>query len=242
MEIVTTPRQLPDTISTVEPTTEGFHFQERDNEILLLICEYRLIRTDQVASLLGESSVRGVRRRMGMMVDAGIIHRYPIPGKDALTRSNERAYGLALAGTKRVAQLLGVKQSSLKKRIGSAFIAHTVMIPDFVTALHYTVKMHPNIRLIGIGEILADAPDYSCLPIHPRNAWVVKYQYRGVFKEQSVHPDIALFGFELLDQPKGKNKMYFAYEADNGSESHNKVVTAGQTVFSEKLIKYDCNT
>jgi hypothetical protein len=188
---------------------------ERDVQLLAHVGRHRFLSSAHLAALDG-GSPQNVVRSLRVLFDHGYLDRpraqlasVPLEGPQAMV------YGLAPKG----ARLLrehghhlsgGGDWTEKNKRAGSIFLAHTLAVADFYTALELSCRANPDIALIREPEIIAAAPEETRRAREPLR-WVVQ-PAQGRNELWSVVPD-GLFALSFADG----TASYFLLEIDRGT-------------------------
>jgi hypothetical protein len=90
-----------------------------------------------------------------------------------------------------------------------------------------------SVRFIDTWKIIDPIPDFK-----GKVGWEADVHWKGEIFRLTVNPD-SLAGFQFLDAPEGKNKLYFAVETDLGTENEVRTNWHGdQTSILKKFICY----
>src|SRR3954469_7721959 len=170
-----------------------FRLTEDDVEIVRVVARHRLIRSTQIATLVGRSLDR-TNDRLLRLFHAGYIDRpraqldyYPTFG------SAPMIYALADRGAHLLREWDGIKfrnpeWSRKNREAGRPFIEHQIEIVDFEVSMQRAVRMSSDIKLITADEMIAAAPGQ--LPAMNPFSLHAKLTDRGVVREATVIPDI----------------------------------------------------
>jgi len=207
------PVRLPRFRRTPEPPV--FRLTEDDVEIIRQVARHRLIRSTDLAALVGRSLDR-TNDRLRLLFHAGYVDR-PRAQLDRFptTGTAPMVYALANRGARLLCErdgLCGTGEWSRKNReAGRPFIEHQIEIVNFQVALQRAVAQRSDVRLIAAEEMIAA----SRQQIRRRGASFAlraKLSHRGWVREVSVIPDL-VFGLQLTS---GK-RLNFMVEIDRGT-------------------------
>ncbi|MHB8626382.1 MAG: replication-relaxation family protein [Aggregatilineales bacterium] len=178
----------------------------RDKEIIGAVCQYRVMRQDQIQTLFfGVNPGARVRaqRRLVKLFDFKYLARFFLPTRGGLMCS-PTLYGL----DKRGAELLraefgydGLHWYSNMKELKDDFLEHTLAIADFRVAVTAACQKAGYDLLAWKGESELKA-DYD--RVNVRTA-------KGYSRSVSIIPD----GYFVIDTPLGKS--HFFLELDRGT-------------------------
>lgn len=206
------------TIAPLQPT-------QRDREILWLVHQHRFLRSNHIVALVGGSRQQ-LLRRLQLLYHHGYLER-PRAQLDYFQPGGSRhiVYGLGRKGWKLVGQdtvLLGESQHE----IGRIFLAHSLLVSDFMVAIELACRDHPNVRFIPAHElVMAGKP----------RPFQWRVQLHNHFKV-GVAPD-QVFALEFTDKTGTRQRNYFFLEADRGTMPV-KRRRLQQTSFYRKLLGY----
>lgn len=197
-------------------TPPPFRLTEGDLTILQLLAQYRFLRSDHIAALVGRSRDR-TNDRLARLFHAGHVDRpraqldfYPTSG------SAPMVYALARDGARLLADLSLAPQSKrdwgrTNRGAGRPFIEHQLAIMDFYVGLVCGCRDRTDVQLITTDELLAAMPEATRgarNPLMMRAAIV----HDGRRLTVGVVPDL-VFG---LRYPDGSRRC-FCVEIDRGT-------------------------
>jgi len=208
----------------------------RDREIVRQVFRHRVLRSSQIAALVGGSK-QAVLRRLQLLYHHRYLERpraqieyYQQGGSRPLVYGlGDRATELlrATAGEASRVQDWGAKNSALKR----LFIEHALLVSDTMVALEIACRRHGRIRLLHSEDLdLSDSPHIRHRPF----GWKVNLNAAA---KVGLIPD-RVFALEFLDRPAGRTLAYFFLEADRATmpvvRNHLR-----QTSFQRKLLAYE---
>lgn len=220
-----TPRRAPRFKRRPRGEVERVEVTERDAAIVRLVAEYRFLRSSHITSLLllyGWSEQQTLRR-LRALYDIGFLDR---PEEQWAYRSASGArptvYALGDKGARFLTEQNGIAVGRTRWRdknreVGSRHVEHTLLIADVMLAFERMCKRRGNVRLILPREILTSAAEEVRRARKPFT-WQIKAPWEGTQLRLPVVPD-KVFGLQFLDEPDGKNRLWFMLEADRGSET-----------------------
>jgi hypothetical protein len=185
-----------------------FVLTPRDQRMVELVHEYRLLSSEQIVSLLGDGSSQQILRRLQLLYHGRFLERPRSQIADFLRAPGSRpmVYALGSAG----ATLLGVK---IPKQIGLEFIDHTLAVSGVLAAFALSCRAHGDVRVIPWREILEEkVPEETRRKKQP-DSWRVRLPGGETV---GVTPD-AIFGLHYLAKPEGANRSWFFLEVDRGT-------------------------
>jgi hypothetical protein len=217
------------------PVPPAFRLTAGDLDIIRQIARYRLIRSTDIATLVGRSPDR-TNDRLKFLFHAGYLDRpraqldrFPADG------TGRMVYGLADLGARLLRDRDGVvipnpELSRKNRRARRPFIEHQAEIANFQAALHSAVREQPDLALIDELALRAEAPRQ--LSSRAPFAFHARLSDRGIVREAPAVPDLA-FGLGL---PKGARRNFVA-EIDRGTMPVRRS-DPRQTSFERKMRVY----
>jgi hypothetical protein len=212
----------------------AFRLTDHDVEIVRQVARHRLIRSTDIAALVGRSLDRA-NDRLRLLFHAGYVDRpraqldrFPTEGTAPMV------YALADRGARLLCEregfCCGTGEWSRKNReAGRPFIEHQVQIVNFQVALKWAVAQRSDVRLITAEEMVAASREpNSRAPFALR----AKLAHRGAVREFSVVPDV-VFGLQLADG----SRRNFMVEIDRGTMPISRS-RFDQTCFEKKMCGY----
>ena len=204
---------------------------QRDREILSHVHRHRFLRSGHVTALVGGSRQHTLRR-LQLLYHHGYLER-PRCQIDYYHRAGSRpiAYGLGNKGAGLLKRELTLPFHRLdwprKNRVERLFLAHALMVSDFMVALEMACHHRSDFRLLTEDDM--NPPDEAVARRTP-------FQWRvniGHGLQCGVIPD-RVFGLETAD---GK-RTWYVLEADRGTMP---VTRRGleKSSFHRKLLAYE---
>jgi hypothetical protein len=226
------PTRLPRFRRAPEPP--AFRLTEGDIEIVRQVGRHRLIRSTDIAALVGRSLDR-TNDRLKFLFHGGYLDRpraqldrFPTDG------TSRMIYALADLGAQLLRERDGIvlpnpELSRRNRHAHRPFIEHQVEITNFQMALHSSVREHPDLRVVDEPALRAAAPRQ----LGPRApfAFHARLSDRGIVHEAPAIPDL-VFG---LDLPRGRHN--FVVEIDRGTMPVRRS-DPRQTSFERKMRVY----
>lgn len=232
-----------------EGDPKPFRLTTRDEEIIRLVYEYRILNSVHIDDFIGGSR-QHLRRRLQILFQHGYLDRIrdqaPIP---MYSGSKPLLYTLGRQGEIHLVENYNAPRPKTYRtdrfdRIRSATVTHTLLVADFISAVARACRHTGNIRLIQQREIIEKRMPHDIVQQQRRRnrspfEWSINVTYNKKRQTLGLRPD-ALFGLEFLDHPEGKeNKYWFFLEADRGTE----IVSASSDLKSRqsatrKLLSY----
>lgn len=188
---------------------------ERDLQLLAHINRHRFLTSSQLAALDG-GSPQNVLRCLRALFDHGFIDRPKAQLATLLVEGpRPMIYALAPKGARALREygqeLNGAGDWTEKnKRAGTVFVAHTLAVAEFFTALELSCRANPDVTLVREPEIIAAAPGETRRSREPLR-WLAKPS-QGRNEMWSVVPD-GLFALSFSDG----TASYFLLEIDRGT-------------------------
>ena len=202
-----------------------FRLTPDDTEIFLHVYRNRLIDSASIYRLFPHRSEQRLSRRLKALFLAHYLGRPPRqielyrPGGG----SEHFVYGLDREGARVLRGILQMdipiyhwlqKNTEIKK----TNIDHTLGVTRFMVNLELAARKRQNIRLIRFDEIIT-----KLVPERTRNRrdpdrWQAPINWNGHEGKEGTRPD-QIFGIEYLDRPEGKNRAFFFFGQDEGSET-----------------------
>lgn len=198
---------------------------EDDIALLWHVYRHRLIDSDAIYRLFPTRSQQQLSRRLNLLFRNHYLGRpphqvelYP-PGSG----SNHLIYGLDREGAKFLNERFGIRVQPYhwlqkNREISRSNIAHTVSTANFMTDLEISVRSSGNSRIVHFDELLTEyAPQLTRKrPIPER--WQIDVNWKGHRGKEGTRPD-RIFAIEYANLPKGKNRSFFYFENDEGTET-----------------------
>lgn len=212
----------------------SFRLTADDVQIVRVIAQHRLIRSTQIAAMVGRSLDR-TNDRLLRLFHAGYVDRpraqldyYPTSG------SAPMIYALANRGVRLLRQTDGAEFRSIdwnrkNREAGRPFIEHQIAIVEFQVALRRAVDEWRDLTLIDVADMLAGVRNRAAR--HPFTL-PARVSRAGVVHEFSVVPDL-VFGL----CPASGGQRNFAVEIDRGTMPVRRS-DFSQTSIEKKLLGY----
>lgn len=196
-----------------------------DVAILRHVYRHRLLDSDSIYRLLPHRAQQQISRRLNLLFRNHYLGRPPRqielfpPGQG----SRPLIYGLDREGAKVLHERYGLRVKPyhwLQKNnsISRSNIAHTVSTAKFMVALEVSISNSGIARFIHFDELLAEyAPPLTKKRPLP-DQWQVDINWKGYKGKEGTRPD-RIFGIEYTQLPAGKNRSFFYFENDEGTET-----------------------
>lgn len=214
------------------PIAAPLWLEERDWQIIRLVHRHRFLRSDHIASFVGGSQQRIVRR-LQLLFHHGYLER-PHAQLESYYRPGSRAivYGLGNMGEKLLRQEFGISIfpascSEQNRAVGRTLLDHTLLVADVMVALELACRKRGDVHLIYDDD----------LSIHSEKE---PFQWRVTIQSGEKLGAIPDFVF-ALDYPNAsgqRQRAYFFLEADRGTMPV-KRHSLSQTSFYRKLLAYE---
>lgn len=199
-----------------DPEAAGsFQITERDIELLRHVAEHRFIRSEWLVKLAAGSRQQ-LLRRLNLLYHHGYLER-PRAQLDYYHQGGSKSlvYGLASRGAGRLRRDLNMPFERMdwttrNKGVGRLFLAHTLMVSDFMVALELDCRERPNVRILYSHE----------LPM-PKGREKRREHFRWTVdlpgkRRVGVVPD-KVFAIEVM-HPEGRiERTHYFLEADQGT-------------------------
>jgi hypothetical protein len=215
----------------------AFRLTDDDVEIVRQVGRHRLIRSTDIAALVGRSLDR-TNDRLMRLFHAGYLDR-PRAQLDRFptTGSAHYIYALADRGARLLRERDGIvfanREVSRKNReAGRPFIEHQIEIVNFQVALQRAVQERPELHLIDPVEMEQIASRKARTRSRSPFALRTKLSDQGKVREASVIPDL-VFGLDLANG----ERRNFMVEIDRGTMPIHRS-DARQTSFERKMRVY----
>jgi predicted transcriptional regulator len=220
----------------VEPP--AFRVTDDDVEIVRQVGRHRLIRSTDIAALVGRSLDR-TNDRLMRLFHAGYVDR-PRAQLDRFPTSGSAHYIYALAdqGARLLRQRDGVafanpELSRKNREAGRPFIEHQIEIVNFQVALQRAVNECTDLRLVETAQMAQAATSQQQRPrSRAPFALRTKLSDQGRVREATVIPDL-VFGLDLANGERHN----FMVEIDRGTMPVHRS-DARQTSFERKMRVY----
>lgn len=136
-----------------ERNYKAFALQEQDVELLELLASYRFLDTYMLLALQPRS-LRGLRRRLQHLFNAGLVDR---PPRDYLRTPGPMVYALGNKGADLLAQRQEVERGKINwqsknHEVRQYFVDHTLMVSKVRAALSLAVNPLANTNLVTWGQ------------------------------------------------------------------------------------------
>jgi hypothetical protein len=214
----------------------AFRVTENDVEIVRQVARHRLIRSTEIAALVGRSLDR-TNDRLHKLFHGGYVDRpraqldrFPTSGSGAMV------YALADRGVHLLRERGGISLGNIEfsrksREVGRPFIEHQLEIANFQVSLERAVRNHPDIRLLQPEELIATTRQPARVG---RDAFTLRgpVTHRGATRESGVVPDL-VFGLAFSDG----TRRNFMTEIDRGTMPVRRS-TPSQTSFEGKMRTY----
>lgn len=198
---------------------------EDDIGLLLHVYRHRLVDSEALYRLFPKRSRQQLSRRLNLLFRNHYLGRPPkqIELFPQGSGSNHLVYGLDREGAKFLHEKFEIRMQPyhwLQKNneISRSNIAHTVSTADFMTSLEISVRETGKAKLIHFDELLAEyaPPATRKRPIPER--WQTDVNWKGHHSKEGTQPD-RIFAIEYTNLPTGKNRSFFYFENDTGTET-----------------------
>ena len=211
------------------PTAAPLWLGERDWQIIRLVHRHRFLRSDQIATFIGGSQQRVVRR-LQLLFHHGYLERpqsqlesYYHPGSRAIV------YGLGNKDWKLIRQELGITASWGDKNhaVGRMLLEHTLLVADVMIAIELACRKRGDIEVVYEDDLAIGTGRQP-------------FQWRVTIpggEKLSVIPDF-VFALDYPDAAGQRQRAYFFLEADRGTMPV-KRHSLSQTSFYRKLLAYE---
>jgi DNA-binding transcriptional ArsR family regulator len=209
----------------------------RDIAILQNIARFRLVSAAQLAKLDG-GSAQNVSRSLLALFENGFVERPLAQVASRMLHKGSRPaiYGLTRKGARLLRdERVDVRRSLLdgidkERGAGWRFVEHTIAIAGFFVELEMAVRTRNDLRILGLAEILEDAPNSKR---ERRMRIEARIRLDVMFKRNAVIPD-ALFGLRFNDE----EESYFMLEMDRGEMPVERYNNQYRTYFAKKILTY----
>lgn len=194
------------------PAIAPMRLTDRDREILRCIDRHRFLRSDHLTSLLPGSRQQTLRR-LQLLYHHGYLER-PRCQIEYYHRGGSRsiAYGIGNKGAGLLKRELSLPFHRLdwprKNAVQRLFLEHALLVSDVMVALELACSKRPDVRLLTTDDLPAEATK-------KREPFQWKVDI-GNGRVCGVIPD-RVFGLELMNRPRGQNRIWFCLEADRGT-------------------------
>ena len=233
---IETPSRLPRFRRAAEPP--AFRLTDDDVEIVRQVGRHRLIRSTDIAALVGRSLDR-TNDRLMRLFHAGYVDR-PRAQLDRFPTSGSAHYIYALAdqGARLLRQRDGIafanpELSRKNREAGRPFIEHQIEIVNFQVALQRAVHECTNLHLVDTAEMAHAATSQQQRPrFRAPFALRTKLSDQGRVREATVIPDL-VFGLDLANG----ERRNFMVEIDRGTMPVHRS-DSRQTSFERKMRVY----
>ena len=205
--------------------TQNVVLTDDDIAVLWHVYRHRLIDSDALYRLFSTRSRQQMSRRLNLLFRNHYLGRPPkqIELFPQGSGSNHLVYGLDREGAKFLNERFGVNVRPYhwlqkNREISRSNIAHTVSTANFMADLEISIRAAGNARIVHFDELLADyAPTITLRrPIPER--WQIDVNWKGHREKEGTRPD-RIFAIEYANLPTGKNRSFFYFENDEGTES-----------------------
>jgi len=189
----------------------GIQLQERDLDIMILACDYRIIDSEQLGLLIG-CSHQVIQRRLRKLYHHGYLDR-PISQvifSNPLLGQQKMVYSIGDKGRDLLAEKAGIENNTAysHKGIGERYIQHTLLISHFRTCLTLALRGKSDAKLLfWMRENVNKLKDR------------VYEDISGKKRRLPVVPD----GYFCIEDAGGR--MYFFLEADRSTMSLTRFLT-----------------
>jgi hypothetical protein len=214
----------------------AFRVTEDDVEIVRQVARRRLIRSTEIAALVGRSQDR-TNDRLHKLFHGGYVDRpraqldrFPTSGTGAMV------YALADRGARLLRERDGISFTNMElsrknREAGRPFIEHQLEIANFQVSLERAVRIRSDMRLLQPEELIAATRQPARVG---RDAFTLRGRvtYRGRTHESGVVPDL-VFGLAFSDG----TRRYYMVEIDRGTMPVRRS-DPGQTSFEGKMRTY----
>jgi hypothetical protein len=210
-----------------------------DDDLIIIrhVAKHRFLRSTHLIALLDRPAKKLLGRLAALYHNAYLDRPRAQLDYYATAGSAPFVYALGNKGAAILTELYGTPRAKVdwtdkNRAAGRAFIAHTLMIADFMIALESALHCRRDVRLIEAQDVLAAAPAETR---RAQNPWKLPASMRhaGVTHDIGVIPD-QVFG---LDFTEARKRSYFFLEADRATmpvtRSHPR-----QTSFNQKILGY----
>jgi hypothetical protein len=193
-----------------------FNLSVRKLGLLAHIARYGLISSDDLA-LLDGGSAQNAKRELRNLWEHGYVMRPAAQLKTVpLTGPQPIAYGLSNKGARLLREHghridLGVDWSENARRVGIAYIDHSVARSRFMSAVEVAARSRPDVSVMDAAAIIARAPERTQRAKHPLKWTAIIPDEHGRDMSASLISD-DLFALVLDDD----TTSYFLVEIDRG--------------------------
>ncbi|MDB6027890.1 MAG: hypothetical protein JWM68_4113 [Verrucomicrobiales bacterium] len=218
------------------PSVAPIQLTERDHEIIRLVHRHRLLRSQQIISLIN-GSPQQILRRLQLLYHHGFLER-PRAQIDYYHKGGSRSlvYGLGNKGGTFLKQELGLSPNQFRfgeknRSVGRIFLEHALLVSDVMVAIELACRENGAVRLITDEQL--GLPHKEGEKKQPFN-WKVNISNS---LKLGVIPD-RFFALEYLDKSGKITRVYFFLEADRGTMPVIRK-NLSQTSFFRKLLAYE---
>lgn len=205
----------------------GIRLTPDDEQIIWNVYRHRLMSAYSIYSFFPTRTQDKIGRRLNLLRNNRYLTRLPQQKEKLLYRpgggSDYLIYGLGDEGARWLADHHGVKLvtrgwSTKNKSLGWKHINHTVSTSGYIADTQMAEFQNDHIEIIHFDEITRTlAPEEN-----RRKAVPLKFRtpfgWRGQSGEIGIEPDW-FFGLRLVDGQPGKDRAFYFFEMDMGTES-----------------------
>jgi hypothetical protein len=192
---------------------------KRDLILLHYVAKYRYLRSSQLLRLVNALFPGGIaenngRKRLAKLYDAKLLERIREPddvkrlvgrgSQPLIYRVTERGHR-----TLHEARYEGAKTYRLKRH-GGNYVRHTLHVAEVMSAVEASAAQASGMRFIDQAQLLKAFPAASL-------RLETGLFYQNTLQTFGKVPDY-IFGLEVVSRPKGRKRLYFYLEADQGTE------------------------
>ena len=208
-----------------------FRITTRDEEILKLVYDYRILRSTHIDAFIGGSR-QHLRRRLQLLFQHKYLDRIrdprPVP---MYAGSKPMLYVLGREGERHLAYYHNAPRPKSFRtdkfsRIKGGATEHTLLVSDFMASVSRSCRQSGNVQLIHQKEIEGCIQKDVAAEQKKRNRslfeWRINVKFKGKKRSLGVRPDM-MFGLRYRNAFIGRpKKSWFFLEVDRGTE----IVTA----------------
>jgi len=215
---------------TAAPSDTTVEDSPRLRLLLVGLAKYRFLDSSHIERLTGWGGDYA-RRRLRELFDRGFITKPPKQVRMFGMRYD--IYTLDRAGILYLKTFASWEKLYLSRARKASSLPHKVTHGGNMAGFERSCLDQGSVRLIDTWEIVDPIPDFK-----GKIGWEVDVHWKGETFRLTVNPD-SFAGFQFLQAPEGKNKLYFTVETDLGTENEVRTNWHGdQTSILKKLICY----
>lgn len=181
----------------------AFVLQVRDQEIIRVVSQHRVICSDDLQLLVAGSN-QTILRRLQKLFHNGYLDR---PRSQRQRGNAAMVYAIGQKGAKLLARESGQRPtadwSEKNRQLGASYLEHALMVSRFQAALRFALQAQGSASL---ERWIADGVVRDSVSV----------EHEASTERIPIAPD-AFFTLRLLNEPEGHNRIHVFLEADRGT-------------------------